>query len=75
MRCFAGPAVQRAALVNLGELATYDTAKTKLIETSFFEDNVFCHTAASMVSGLFAAIMSTPMDVAKTRLIDRKSVV
>nr|CAH0108935.1 unnamed protein product [Daphnia galeata] len=46
------PNVQRAALVNLGDLTTYDTAK-------------------SMCAGLVGAIMATPADVIKTRIMNQ----
>jgi len=60
--------VQRAALVNLGELATYDAAKGFILASGVFGDTVLCHAAASVLSGLVSALISTPMDVAKTRL-------
>jgi solute carrier family 25 uncoupling protein 27 len=67
------PAVQRAALVNLGELATYDTAKTELLATGLVEDNVYCHVLSAMCSGFFASLASTPADVVKTRLMNQST--
>ncbi|KAG1660670.1 hypothetical protein FOA52_006831 [Chlamydomonas sp. UWO 241] len=63
------PAVQRAALVNLGELATYDTAKQVVLASGYFADGLPAHAAASVCSGLVATIVSTPADVAKTRIM------
>lgn len=65
------PNVQRAALVNLGELATYDTAKQSLLSTGMFQDDIVCHTASSAISGLAAAICSCPADVVKTRMMNQ----
>jgi len=65
----ASPAVQRAALVNLGELATYDQAKQAVLATGWVGDNVGAHTAASVCSGFFASLVSTPADVVKTRMM------
>lgn len=67
----ATPAVQRAALVNLGELATYDHAKESILRTGLVGDNVAAHTLSSMCSGLFASLISTPADVIKTRMMNQ----
>lgn len=65
------PAVTRAALVNLGELATYDTAKQLWLESGLVGDNVYCHVLSAICSGFFASLMSTPADVVKTRLMNQ----
>lgn len=65
----AAPAVQRAALVNLGELATYDQAKQMVLAAGWFGDGVGAHAAASVCSGFFASVASTPADVVKTRMM------
>jgi solute carrier family 25 uncoupling protein 27 len=68
------PAVQRAALVNLGELATYDTAKQMWLGTGLVGDNVYCHVLSAVCSGFFASLASTPADVVKTRLMNQSGV-
>jgi solute carrier family 25 uncoupling protein 27 len=70
----AVPAVQRAALVNLGELATYDTAKQFWLGTGYVGDNVYCHVLSAVCSGFFASLASTPADVVKTRLMNESGV-
>jgi solute carrier family 25 (mitochondrial uncoupling protein), member 27 len=69
------PAIQRAALVNLGELTTYDVAKRKLIESGLVsgggKDTLAVHISSSMCSGLISAVVSTPADVVKTRLMSQ----
>ncbi|RUS72343.1 hypothetical protein EGW08_019901 [Elysia chlorotica] len=65
------PNVQRAALVNLGDLATYDTAKHLILVKTNLKDNYVTHTLASACSGVVAAIMGTPADVIKTRIMNQ----
>jgi len=53
-------------------LAFYDEFKTDLIKTSYFKDNLFTHFTASMMAGLIATIITMPMDVVKTLLMNAK---
>ena len=63
------PAVQRAALVNLGELATYDVAKAYSVE--LLGEGSAAHGIAALASGLVATAVSCPADVVKTRLMSQ----
>eukprot|EP00928_Gymnodinium_smaydae_P064794 TRINITY_DN48056_c0_g1_i1.p1 TRINITY_DN48056_c0_g1~~TRINITY_DN48056_c0_g1_i1.p1 ORF type:complete len:309 (+),score=27.22 TRINITY_DN48056_c0_g1_i1:47-973(+) len=63
------PAIQRAALVNLGELTTYDTAKQYFV--TILGDNLSCHVCSAVCSGFFASLCSTPADVAKSRIMNQ----
>ena len=63
------PNVQRAGFVNLGELATYDAAKQTLLHSGYFDDTVWCHAASSGISGFVSALVSSPADVMKSRLM------
>lgn len=65
------PNVQRAFLVNMGELACYDHAKRFVIQNQIAGDNVFGHTFASVISGLSATALSCPADVVKTRMMNQ----
>ncbi|KAK2160723.1 hypothetical protein LSH36_127g02038 [Paralvinella palmiformis] len=65
------PNVQRAALVNLGDLATYDTAKHLILKHTALQDNYVTHALSSSCSGLIAATMGTPADVVKTRVMNQ----
>lgn len=65
------PNVQRAALVNLGDLATYDSVKHVLLQNTALQDNIKCHGLSSICSGLVAAAMGTPADVIKTRIMNQ----
>lgn len=65
------PNVQRAFLVNMGELACYDHAKRFVIQNQIARDNIFAHTLASIMSGLSATALSCPADVVKTRMMNQ----
>lgn len=65
------PNIQRAFLVNMGELACYDHAKQFVIRSRIADDNVFAHTFASIMSGLAATSLSCPADVVKTRMMNQ----
>jgi solute carrier family 25 uncoupling protein 27 len=69
-----GPNVYRAALVNLGELATYDQSKQIILQHTTIGDNVLTHTVASVMSGLIATICSCPADVVKTRMMNQNNI-
>jgi len=64
------PAIFRAAMVNLGELATYDTAKRAVEGSGAVPPGPATHLAAATCSGFFASLMSTPADVIKTRMMN-----
>jgi len=63
------PAIQRAALVNLGELTTYDSAKKAIVVHT--GDNLLCHLCSAICSGFVASLCSTPADVAKSRIMSQ----
>lgn len=65
------PNVQRAFLVNMGELACYDHAKHFVINNQISDDNIYAHTLASIMSGLSATALSCPADVVKTRMMNQ----
>ncbi|KAI4351238.1 hypothetical protein L6164_005615 [Bauhinia variegata] len=65
------PNMQRAFLVNMGELSCYDHAKQFVIKNKIAEDNIYAHTLASITSGLAATSLSCPADVVKTRMMNQ----
>ena len=65
------PAVQRAALVQLGDLTTYDFAKQGLMREAGLEDGPVLHALSSACAGLVAATMGAPADVIKTRIMNQ----
>lgn len=65
------PNVQRAALVNLGDLTTYDTTKRWILRETNLPDCHLVHVISSICAGLVAATMGTPADVVKTRVMNQ----
>lgn len=65
------PNVQRAALVNLGDLTTYDTVKHFVMKKTGMPDCHTVHIISSICAGLVAATMGTPADVVKTRVMNQ----
>lgn len=65
------PNVQRAALVNLGDLTTYDSIKQLVMRKTNLPDCHTVHIIASVCAGFVAAIMGTPADVIKTRVMNQ----
>jgi len=65
------PNVQRAALVNMGDLTTYDSVKRYLLKNTSMEDNWLCHFASSCCAGLVAATLSSPADLVKARVMNQ----
>lgn len=65
------PNVYRAALVNLGDLTTYDFAKREIMTKTNLPDCHTVHIMSSICAGLVAATMGTPADVVKTRIMNQ----
>lgn len=63
--------MQRAALVNLGDLTTYDMAKQHIMANTGLPDEWPLHTLASSAAGFVAAGLGTPADVIKTRVMNQ----
>ncbi|XP_015795938.1 mitochondrial 2-oxoglutarate/malate carrier protein [Tetranychus urticae] len=68
------PTIGRAMVVNAAQLASYSQAKQSLLSTKYFNDNIFCHFVASMISGLITTAASMPVDIAKTRIQNMKTI-
>uniref|UniRef100_T1JNF0 Mitochondrial 2-oxoglutarate/malate carrier protein n=1 Tax=Strigamia maritima TaxID=126957 RepID=T1JNF0_STRMM len=68
------PTMGRAMVVNAAQLASYSQAKQFLLSTPYFNDNIWCHFWASMISGLVTTAASMPVDIAKTRIQNMKIV-
>jgi len=65
------PNVQRAALVNLGDLSTYDSVKQAILDNTRLKDNSVTHCLSSGCAGLVGAVMGTPADVVKARIMNQ----
>ncbi|CAL4103325.1 unnamed protein product, partial [Meganyctiphanes norvegica] len=65
------PNVYRSALVNLGDLTTYDSVKRFFVHDWGLKDTYYTHALSSMCSGLIGASLGTPADVVKTRVMNQ----
>ncbi len=66
--CIGGlPNIYRSISNNVGKLVAYDLTKNYLL--NYMSDNIYCHVLSSCHSGYWAAILSTPFDVVKTRIM------
>ena len=66
-----GPLFTRGMMVTTAQFSTYDQAKEILIKKVGLDDNLPAHFGASSCAGLVAAIVSTPLDVFKSRMMNR----
>eukprot|EP00004_Rigifila_ramosa_P021199 TRINITY_DN5598_c0_g1_i10.p1 TRINITY_DN5598_c0_g1~~TRINITY_DN5598_c0_g1_i10.p1 ORF type:complete len:272 (-),score=42.91 TRINITY_DN5598_c0_g1_i10:23-736(-) len=59
----------RAALLTMGNLATYDHSKYLFKEHQIMSDGVGLHLCAALISGLSAATFAAPADIVKSRIM------
>lgn len=64
--------VNRAMLVTASQLASYDQFKETLLKKESIKDGLAVHVTASFAAGFVAAVMSNPVDVIKTRVMNMK---
>jgi dicarboxylate transporter 10 len=62
----------RGVLVTIGHLAFYDEIKYQLILTEYFVDNSLTHFTSSIGAAITATLITMPIDVLKTRLMNAK---
>ena len=63
------PTVQRAALLTAAQIPAYDHSKHMLINRGY-KDGPEMHFVCSMFAGVCAAIVTSPVDMAKTRIMN-----
>lgn len=64
-----GPSVQRAAIINGCGIASYDHTKHAVIKALGTDEGPAAKVVGSLVSGLISALVSTPFDVVRTRIM------
>lgn len=66
------PTIVRAMLVTAAQLGAYDQFKYMLLhQFKLFDDNLMLHIVASLGAGFVAAVVTNPVDVVKTRLMNQ----
>lgn len=65
----AGPNSARAALMNAGQLASYDSFKALLLARTALGDTTATHFASSLLAGFVATTICSPVDVVKSRVM------
>ena len=65
------PNICRAFLVNAAEIGMYDNAKNWILNKYEFNNIIYGHIFASFIAGISSALISTPVDVVKTRFMNQ----
>lgn len=66
------PTTQRAAVVAMAELATYDESKQLLVNVLGQDpQSLKTHVASAIMAGFMATLASSPLDVVKSRLMNQ----
>lgn len=69
-----GATVKRAAIVTGTQIPSYDHLKHSLLNYGLMSEGLRLHMVSSMGAGLAVALVSSPVDVIKTRLMNQKVV-
>lgn len=64
--------VNRAMLVTASQLASYDQIKETILRKGLMRDGLGTHVTASFAAGFVAAVVTNPVDVIKTRVMNMK---
>ena len=64
------PNIFRNSIINAAEIATFDQVKDMILARKLLEDNILCHLVSSSIAGFTAAIIGSPVDVIKTRIMN-----
>ncbi|KAM7142952.1 mitochondrial brown fat uncoupling protein 1 [Molossus nigricans] len=64
------PNLARNVVINCTELVTYDLMKETLVKNKILADDLPCHFVSAVIAGFCTTLLSSPMDVVKTRFIN-----
>uniref|UniRef100_A0AC34FMK2 Mitochondrial dicarboxylate carrier n=1 Tax=Panagrolaimus sp. ES5 TaxID=591445 RepID=A0AC34FMK2_9BILA len=65
-------ATSRAVLMTIGQLSFYDQVKQTIISSGIGADGLTTHFSASIIAASIATLMTQPLDVLKTRMMNAK---
>ena len=60
-------------MLNDNQLVTYDHTKHSLIDRGWFVEGKLVHFISAMIAGVAVAIVTSPIDVVKTRVMNVKA--
>ena len=63
------PTVQRATLLTASQVPAYDHVKHLMLEGGHMREGYLCHFFCSMVAGVVAAAVTSPVDLVKSRMM------
>eukprot|EP01018_Ginkgo_biloba_P035073 Gb_34130 [translate_table: standard] len=66
-----GPTVQRAGILNAAQVPSYDHAKHIILNAGLLQEGVACHLVSSMIAGFVTAIVISPVDLVRTRIMQQ----
>ncbi|XP_005877832.1 PREDICTED: mitochondrial brown fat uncoupling protein 1 isoform X1 [Myotis brandtii] len=64
------PNLARNVTINCTELVAYDIMKDTLVKNEILADDLPCHFMSAVFAGFCATLLSSPMDVVKTRFVN-----
>uniref|UniRef100_A0A8I3PKH7 Mitochondrial brown fat uncoupling protein 1 n=1 Tax=Canis lupus familiaris TaxID=9615 RepID=A0A8I3PKH7_CANLF len=64
------PNLMRNVIINCTELVTYDLMKEALVKNHLLADDLPCHFLSALVAGFCTTVLSSPVDVVKTRFVN-----
>ncbi|CAK7316338.1 mitochondrial brown fat uncoupling protein 1 isoform X1 [Vulpes vulpes] len=64
------PNLMRNVIINCTELVTYDLMKEALVRNHLLADDLPCHFLSALVAGFCTTVLSSPVDVVKTRFVN-----
>ncbi|EGG19408.1 mitochondrial substrate carrier family protein [Cavenderia fasciculata] len=67
------PNILRSMFMTAGQISSYDQAKQMMLESGYFVDNIQTHLIASTIAAFVASLVTSPLDVVKTRIMNTKT--
>lgn len=67
-----GANVQRAALLTAAQVGSYDEIKATVKSVAGMEEGLSLHIACSLAASVICALVTSPVDLAKTRLMNQR---
>lgn len=64
------PNIARNIAVGVTEMVTYDVTKHKIVTSGILGDGIPCHFLSAFNAGFIAVVISSPVDVTKTRYMN-----